>query len=320
MTRTPSRTRTRTTRSSEHAAHRPLMHSVHIALWLKIASCVSSHPCMRTCGWCLELSVFFLVFLVFYLVSLFLFQPFLMSTSALNERSISNTLCDSSLGSVVTSDYVTPLTRIEPFFFWLWLKELNLFFCWILTQRIELFFFWILTQRIEPFFLDMTLRLILLSWILTQIKNWTFFSKMTQRIKLSLRIVSQSFFFLKKWLEEMIFQLTPKSNFLKWLEFFNMTRRIEPFFNMTQRIELFLKIIWLQEVKLFWLGRWNFFFNWNQRIKRFFNYHSKIMDPFFEHDSLNWPLLIHDSQNYTWKTHRDWTLLFNTSQRKWLHF
>ena len=41
-------------------------------LWLKIASCVSSHPCMRTCGWCLELSVFFLVSFVFYLVSPFL--------------------------------------------------------------------------------------------------------------------------------------------------------------------------------------------------------------------------------------------------------
>ena len=66
---------------------------------------------MRTCGWCLELSVFFLVSFVFYLVSLFLFQPFLMSTSASNERSMSNPLCDSSLGSVVTSDYVTPLTH-----------------------------------------------------------------------------------------------------------------------------------------------------------------------------------------------------------------
>ena len=51
---------------------------------------------------------------VFYLVSLFLFQPFLMSTSALNDRSISNPLCDSSLESVVTSDYVTPLTGYEP--------------------------------------------------------------------------------------------------------------------------------------------------------------------------------------------------------------
>ena len=108
MTRTPSRTRTRTTRSTEHAAHRPLMHSVHIALWLKIASCVSSHPCMRTCV--LRLDCFLLAFLVFYLVSLFYFQPFLMSTSAPNERSMSNPLCTSSLGSVVTSDYVTPLT------------------------------------------------------------------------------------------------------------------------------------------------------------------------------------------------------------------
>ena len=70
--------------------------------------------CMRTCGWCLELSVFFLVSFVFYLVLLFLFQPFLMSTSASNERSMSNPLCDSSLGSVVTSDYVTPLTGYEP--------------------------------------------------------------------------------------------------------------------------------------------------------------------------------------------------------------
>ena len=112
LTRTPSRTRTRTTRSTEHAAHRPLMHSVHIAPWLKTASCVSSHPCMRTCV--LRLDCFLLACLVFYLVSLFLFQPFLMSTSASNERSISNPLCDSSLGSVVTSDYVTHLTGYEP--------------------------------------------------------------------------------------------------------------------------------------------------------------------------------------------------------------
>ena len=111
MTRTPSRTRTPTMRSSEHAAHRPLMHSVHIAPWLKSRLvCHPCHPCMRTCGWCLELSVFFLVFLVFYFLSLFLFQLFLMSTSAPDERSMSNPLCDSSLGSVVTSDYVTPLT------------------------------------------------------------------------------------------------------------------------------------------------------------------------------------------------------------------
>ena len=121
MTRTPQSTRTPTMRSSEHAAHRPLMHSVHIAPWLKSRLvCHPCHPCMRTCGWCLELSVFFLVSFVFYFLSLFLFQLYLMSTSAPNERSMSNPLCDSSLGSVVTSDYVTPLTGYEP------KKDLNL--------------------------------------------------------------------------------------------------------------------------------------------------------------------------------------------------
>ena len=50
---------------------------------------------------------------VLYLVSPFSFQPFLMSTSALNERSRSNPLCDFRLGTVVTSDYETPLTVHE---------------------------------------------------------------------------------------------------------------------------------------------------------------------------------------------------------------
>ena len=50
MTRTPSRTRTRTTRSSEHTTRRPLMHTgVTSHLWVKSASYASSHPCMRTC-------------------------------------------------------------------------------------------------------------------------------------------------------------------------------------------------------------------------------------------------------------------------------
>ena len=66
------------------------------------------------------LFVLFLVSFVFYLVSLFSFQPFLMSTSVLNERSRSNPLCDFRLGTVVTSDYETPLTGYEP------KKDLNL--------------------------------------------------------------------------------------------------------------------------------------------------------------------------------------------------
>ena len=60
------------------------------------------------------------MFFVFYLVSPFSFQPSLMSTSALNERSRSNPLCDFRLGTVVTSDYETPLTGYEP------KKDLNL--------------------------------------------------------------------------------------------------------------------------------------------------------------------------------------------------
>ena len=52
MTRTPSRTRTRTTRSSEHTARRPLMHSgLTSHLWLKIASCVSSMSSMHAHLW-----------------------------------------------------------------------------------------------------------------------------------------------------------------------------------------------------------------------------------------------------------------------------
>ena len=93
MTRTPSRTRTRTTRSSEHTARRPVdAHEfIHRTCGSRLPRvCHPCHPCMRTCGWCLELSVFFLVSFVFYLVSPFFFQPFLMSNSAPNERSMSN--------------------------------------------------------------------------------------------------------------------------------------------------------------------------------------------------------------------------------------
>ena len=47
---------------------------------------------------------------VLYFVPPFLFQPFLMSTSEFNERFRSKPLCNFRLGTVVTSDYETPLT------------------------------------------------------------------------------------------------------------------------------------------------------------------------------------------------------------------
>ena len=46
-----------------------------------------------------------------YFPVLFLFQLFLMSNSASDEFSIENPLCNSSLGSMVTLDYVTPFTE-----------------------------------------------------------------------------------------------------------------------------------------------------------------------------------------------------------------
>ena len=61
----------------------------------------------------LRLGCFLLACLVLYFVPPFSFQPFQMFTSALNERSRSNPLCDFRLGTVVTSDYETPLTVLE---------------------------------------------------------------------------------------------------------------------------------------------------------------------------------------------------------------
>ena len=107
--RTTSRTWTRTTRSTEHTARRPLMRTVHIAPWLKTALHASSHPCMCTCV--LRCGCFFSSPVsVLYFVPPFSFQPFQMFSSEFNERSRSNPLCDFRLGTVATSDHETPLT------------------------------------------------------------------------------------------------------------------------------------------------------------------------------------------------------------------
>ena len=105
-----------------HRAHGRAQHAVlstlRAAHWCTLVShrtCGSSpprtrHPIHACAPVCCFLSVLFLVSCVLYLVSPFSFQPFLMFTSALNERSRSNPLCDFRLGTVVTSDYETPLT------------------------------------------------------------------------------------------------------------------------------------------------------------------------------------------------------------------
>ena len=98
-------------RSSEHAAHRLLMHMCsYIALvaqgLVRVVSS-SSHPCMLTCVWLLE-CVLFLPSLYFFLQSFF--HLFLMSTLVPDENSMKDPLCDSSFGSMVSLDYVTPDT------------------------------------------------------------------------------------------------------------------------------------------------------------------------------------------------------------------
>ena len=109
MARTPQSTLTCTMRSSEHAAHRLLMHSGHTShLWLKVSPCVSFHVIHACALVCCSLSVS--PHPSFYFLVLFLFQLYLMSNSAPDEFSIEDPLCNSSLGSMVTLDYVTPLT------------------------------------------------------------------------------------------------------------------------------------------------------------------------------------------------------------------
>ena len=114
MARTPQSTLTCTMRSPEHAAHRLLMHMCsHIALVAQVSPCVSFHI-IHACALvsCVLSCLSSPVSLYFFIQ--FLFQLYLMSIPASDEISMEDPLCDSSLGSMVTLDYVTPLTGYEP--------------------------------------------------------------------------------------------------------------------------------------------------------------------------------------------------------------
>ena len=83
--------------STLRAAHSCTLVS-HRTSWLKSASYASSHP--MHVHLCLALWLFSpRLSFVLYFVPPFSFQPFLMFTSALNERSRSNPLCDFRLGT-----------------------------------------------------------------------------------------------------------------------------------------------------------------------------------------------------------------------------
>ena len=170
---------------------------------------------------------------------------------------------------------------------WIRLKELNLFY---MTQRFEL------------------------SCLHDSKKKWTLFSVWRKELNFLF------FFFFEHDSQNWTFFLvnvTPRIEFDSRIELFfntllNVTQRNWTLFTeMTQRIGLwtFFEMFWLQEVKLLLTREMEFFSIGIKELSVF-----QLLQnhgPFFELDSLNWPLLTHDSQNYTWKTHRDWTLLFN---------
>ena len=138
----------------------------------------------------------------------------------------------------LVSKWLKELNRVSK-----WLKEFNLFFSkWL--KELNLFL-----KMTHFLFFGFDSELIFWLWLL----EWYCFvyydsnkpfSNTTQRIELFLLIdMTQRFVFLT-WVTE--------SNTFEH-------QRIEPSsFFMTQRIEPFLEIIWLQDLKLLWIGRWNF--------------------------------------------------------------
>ena len=161
---------------------------------------------------------------------------------------------------------------------------------------------------------------------------------MTQRIECFLNMthrIEPLFFWI--WLQEL--------NFLSIFVFFFKKSQIWSLFNMTQRKwtgfpkfdsknwtlftkglkELDRKRLSDSNNKTFlWLVEVNFFFCiWIKEIKpSFSNLWFKLLDLFLNRTHRIEPFK-YDSQNRTLfekMTHRIWTLLFNMSQRKWLHF
>ena len=194
-------------------------------------------------------------------------------------------------------------------FWWIWLKELNSFWkCdsknWTLfgsmPQRIELFlevctkkfnFFSNTTQRIE--FFQIWLKDLNLSFWHDS-KFWTFFFWCTRLKELNL-LMNMTRFFRKKLTQRietlsMTLETTQSTDFwffqkydsqncnfffsklwLKELNFWSVTQRIEPFETITHRTELFFVT---QRIELFFfcvlLKELNLFLNITQRIEPFF--------------------------------------------------
>ena len=189
---------------------------------------------------------------------------------------------------------------IEPFFFfWIWLKELNFFFLNFDAKNWT--FFLDMTQRIDPYLLNFDTN-----------QRIEPFQKWLKEFNFLLELCLKEFFYLKKWLEEMIFFnwlqnwtflndsnfsiwlkelnflfdsknwtfffliVTQNFNFLKWLE------ELRPFLILTQRIEPSLWI-WLKE-------RTFFFFDMPTRIEPFLKNFTSRIEFCKKYDTKNWTL------------------------------
>ena len=179
-------------------------------------------------------------------------------------------------------------------FFWIWLKELNLFSIW---QR-NWFFLLNVTQRIEPLFFNVIQRVffhnndINILPFFIWLKNWTFFEK------LWLTEWNPSFQFdLKNWtlVKILLKELNP---------FQHMTRRIEHFFNRTFSIWLkelnYINMTWRVEPFFIWPKEWTCLEKWVKYLNPFLNMSQRIeffqmiqiIEPHFKIGSLNWIFVI----------------------------
>ena len=179
--------------------------------------------------------------------------------------------------------FPTWVIEIEPFFlhdsknwtllFWIWLKELNFFFEYWLKELNFLFlendaknwtFFLGYDAKIDPSLLNFDTNQRIEPSFQKWLKEFNFL------LELCLKELN-FFFFWKKWLGEMILQLTPKSNFLEWLKFL-------------KGLNLFS--IWLKELNfLFDSKNWTFFFwlwlkiltsKWLEELRPFCNLTQRI--------------------------------------------
>ena len=180
----------------------------------------------------------------------------------------------------------------------IWLKELNTF-SWIWLKELDLFQNdsknWTVSQNDSK---NLT------SFSQNDSKNWTFSSKWLQifvlwiwlRIDFLIMILRMVLFCLLWLINWTFFLIRPKglNFFIDWYDpkdcFFSYesqnrtlfwTRKNWTFFFHDTKNWTFLKIIWLQDLKLLWIGRWNFL-NLDQGIEAFSTISLKNDWPFLD--------------------------------------